>query len=180
MKTFKQLMALLLVFVLVAACVPLGTITAFAEENDNTEFSAETLRSMPNRRKAQSLPKPRTKQRRPQTNLPVRSRRKNTPPQKLRRKILPLPNRRKKPLNPFRMRKKRNPIPKTRSWIWPMSLTRRSWISCGNSSRMVKSPWISILWISLTRTPPTAAAPVLKPVTVVVEVMQQAVVPATW
>ena len=41
MKTFKQLMALLLVFVLVAACVPLGTITAFAAENDNTDFSAE-------------------------------------------------------------------------------------------------------------------------------------------
>ena len=36
MKTFKQLMALLLVFVLVAACVPLGTITAFAAENDDT------------------------------------------------------------------------------------------------------------------------------------------------
>lgn len=41
MKTFKQLMALLLVFVLVAACVPLGTITAFAAENDNTDFSAK-------------------------------------------------------------------------------------------------------------------------------------------
>ena len=39
MKTFKQLMALLLVFVLVAACVPLGTITAFAAENDDTDFS---------------------------------------------------------------------------------------------------------------------------------------------
>ena len=32
MKTFRQLMALLLVFVLVAACVPLGTITAFAAD----------------------------------------------------------------------------------------------------------------------------------------------------
>lgn len=40
MKTFKQLMALLLVFVLVAACVPLGTITAFAAENDGTDISA--------------------------------------------------------------------------------------------------------------------------------------------
>lgn len=40
MKTFKQLMALLLVFVLVAACVPLGTITAFAAENDETDISA--------------------------------------------------------------------------------------------------------------------------------------------
>ena len=39
MKTFKQLMALILVFVLVAACVPLGTITAFAAENDDTDFS---------------------------------------------------------------------------------------------------------------------------------------------
>ena len=39
MKTFKQLMALLLVFVLVAACVPLGTITAFAAENDDTDIS---------------------------------------------------------------------------------------------------------------------------------------------
>ena len=33
-------MALLLVFVLVAACVPLGTITAFAAENDDTDISA--------------------------------------------------------------------------------------------------------------------------------------------
>ena len=41
MKTFKQLMALLLVFVLVAACVPLGTITAFAAENDGTDISDE-------------------------------------------------------------------------------------------------------------------------------------------
>ena len=40
MKTFKQLMALLLVFVLVAACVPLGTITAFAAENDEPDISA--------------------------------------------------------------------------------------------------------------------------------------------
>ena len=40
MKTFKQLMALLLVFVLVAACVPLGTITAFAADNDETDISA--------------------------------------------------------------------------------------------------------------------------------------------
>lgn len=40
MKTFKQLMALLLVFVLVAACVPLGTITAFAAENDEASLSA--------------------------------------------------------------------------------------------------------------------------------------------
>ena len=40
MKTFKQLMALLLVFVLVAACLPLGTITAFAAENDDTDISA--------------------------------------------------------------------------------------------------------------------------------------------
>lgn len=40
MKTFKQLMALLLVFVLVAACVPLGSITAFAAENDETDISA--------------------------------------------------------------------------------------------------------------------------------------------
>lgn len=40
MKTFKQLMALLLVFVLVAACVPLGTIMAFAAENDETDISA--------------------------------------------------------------------------------------------------------------------------------------------
>lgn len=40
MKTFKQLMALLLVFVLVAACVPLGTITAFAAENEEASLSA--------------------------------------------------------------------------------------------------------------------------------------------
>ena len=40
MKTFKQLMALLLVFVLIAACLPLGTITAFAEEDEETSFSA--------------------------------------------------------------------------------------------------------------------------------------------
>lgn len=40
MKTFRQLMALLLVFVLVAACVPLGTITAFAADNDETDISA--------------------------------------------------------------------------------------------------------------------------------------------
>ena len=39
MKTFKQIMALLLVFVLIAACVPLGTIAAFAAENDETDIS---------------------------------------------------------------------------------------------------------------------------------------------
>ena len=40
MKTFKQLMALLLVFVLIAACLPLGTITAFAEDDEETSSSA--------------------------------------------------------------------------------------------------------------------------------------------
>ena len=40
MKAFKQIMALLLVFVLTAACVPLGTITAFAAENEETILSA--------------------------------------------------------------------------------------------------------------------------------------------
>lgn len=40
MKAFKKIMALLLVFVLIAACVPLGTITAFAAENEETILSA--------------------------------------------------------------------------------------------------------------------------------------------
>ena len=40
MKAFKKIMALLLVFVLTAACVPLGTITAFAAENEETILSA--------------------------------------------------------------------------------------------------------------------------------------------
>ena len=40
MNAMKKAMALLLVFVLVAACVPLGTITAFAAENDETDISA--------------------------------------------------------------------------------------------------------------------------------------------
>ena len=53
MKIFKQIMALLLVFVLVAACVPLGTITTFAAENDeaslfavDTEIDAEPEESV--------------------------------------------------------------------------------------------------------------------------------------
>lgn len=40
MKAFKKIMALLLVFVLIAACVPLGTITAFAAENEEINISA--------------------------------------------------------------------------------------------------------------------------------------------
>lgn len=40
MKACKQIMALLLVFVLIAACLPLGTITAFAEEDEETSSSA--------------------------------------------------------------------------------------------------------------------------------------------
>ena len=40
MKACKKIMALLLVFVLIAACVPLGTITAFAAENEETILSA--------------------------------------------------------------------------------------------------------------------------------------------
>lgn len=40
MKACKQLMALLLVFVLIAACLPLGTITAFAADDEETSSSA--------------------------------------------------------------------------------------------------------------------------------------------
>ena len=40
MKAFKKIMALLLVFALIAACLPLGTITAFAAENEETILSA--------------------------------------------------------------------------------------------------------------------------------------------
>ena len=173
-------MALLLVFVLVAACVPLGSITAFAAENDETDISAVEAEidagseesTVPTETDNETAPPP--------DESAGTEPEEEHPPQKLWRKILPLPNRRKKSLNPLRMRKKRNPIPKTRSWICPTSLTRKSWNSCGSCSRMVKSQWILTSRSFLVRTPPMAAAPALKPVTAAVEVMQRAVVPATW
>lgn len=180
MKTFKQLIALLLVFVLVAACVPLGTITAFAAENDEASLSAVEAEidagsedsTEPTETDNEAAPPP-------DESAGTEPEEEHSSTEAPEEDSLPSEPEEETP-EPSPDEEETEPDPENPFLDLANEFDLEVLVSCGSCSRMAKSPWISILWISSTRTPPTAAAPALKPVTAAVEVMQQAVVPVTW